>query len=68
MVLHLISLSLINGSTYAPTTAVSCLVTNSSSESLPNDGEKTNQPKVTLFPKWDYGPKISISEACILIV
>ena len=27
------------------TTAVSCLVATSSSESLPNDGEKSNKPK-----------------------
>ena len=29
------------------TTAVSCLVAISSSESLPNDGEKPNKPKET---------------------
>ena len=37
------------------TTAVSYLVVTSSSESLPNDGEKSNQPKRFLFQKCDYG-------------
>ena len=33
------------GKNMTSTTAVSCLVATSSSESLPNDGEKPNQPK-----------------------
>ena len=37
------------------TTAVSCSVGTSSSESLPNDGEKPNQPKRFLFLKSDCG-------------
>ena len=48
-------------STRVPTTAVSCSVVTSSSESLPNDGEKPNQPKRPLFPKWDYGHALSKS-------
>ena len=46
-------------STRASTTAVSCSVATSSSESLPNDGVKANQPKRLLFSKCDYGYKIS---------
>ena len=46
------------------TTAVSCSVTTSSLESLPNDSEKPNQPKRHLCPKCDYG-KISVKPACI---
>ena len=43
------------------TTAVSCSVTTLLSESLPNDGEKPNQPKRLLFPKCDRSNgKISI--------
>ena len=42
-------------STCASTTAVSCSVATSSSESLPNNGEKPNQPKKLLFLKYDYG-------------
>ena len=34
-----------------------------SSESLPNDGKKPNQPKRQLFPKCDYGRNISIKHA-----
>ena len=45
-----------------PTTAVSCSVATSSSESLPNDGEKPSQPKKFLFSKCDYG---KISMKCI---
>ena len=65
-------MSLINGSHDRPnyygllcsmnvtsTTAVSCSVATSSSESLANDGEKHNQPKRLLFTKCDYG-QISI--------
>ena len=47
-------------STHASTTAVSCLVATSSSESLPNDGVKPNQPKRLLFLKCDYDHKISM--------
>ena len=46
------------------TTAVSCSLTTSSLESLPNDSEKPNQPKRLLFPKCNYG-KISVKTACI---
>ena len=42
-------------STRVPTTAVSYLVATSSSQSLPNNDEKSNQPKRPLFPKWDEG-------------
>ena len=42
-------------STRVPTTAVSYSVATSSSESLPNNGEKPNQAKRPLFPKWDEG-------------
>ena len=52
--------------THASTTAVSCSVATSSSESLPNDGEKPNQPKRLLFPKYDYGHKISMKHALSL--
>ena len=41
-------------STCTSTTAVRCSVATSSSESLPNDGEKPNQPKKLLFLKYDY--------------
>ena len=41
------------------TTAVCCLVATSSSECLPNDGEKPNQPKRLLLPKCGYG-KVSV--------
>ena len=48
------------------TTTVSCSVATSvatsSSESLLNDGEKSNQPKKFLLPKCDYG-KISVRHA-----
>ena len=47
------------------TTAYCCSVATSSSESLPNDGEKPNQPKRFLFPKCDYGI-ISIKSASAL--
>ena len=50
-------------STSASTTLVSCLVATLSSESLPNDGEKPNQLKRLLFPKYDYGG--CKTEACI---
>ena len=46
------------------TTAVSCSVTTSSLEFLPNDSEKPNQPKRLLFPKCNYG-KISVKPAPI---
>ena len=46
--------------TRVSTTAVSYSVATSSSESLSNDGEKCNQPKRLLFPKCDYGRKISV--------
>ena len=36
-------------------TAVSCSVATSSSDSLPNDGEKCNQLRRFLFPKCNYG-------------
>ena len=47
---------LLCGMNVTSTIAVSCLVATSSShsESLPNDGEKSNQPK-RFFPKCDYG-------------
>ena len=48
------------GMNVTSTTAVSCSVATSSSESLLNDGEKPNQPKRFLFPEYDYG-KISMS-------
>ena len=37
------------------TAEVNCSVATSLSESLPNNGEKPNQPKRPLFPKYDYG-------------
>ena len=46
------------------TTALSCSVATLSSESLPNDDEKPNQPKKFLIPNCDYG---KICEACILV-
>ena len=45
-------------STRASTTAIICSVATSSSEFLPNDGEKPNQPKRLLFLKCDYDHKI----------
>ena len=39
--------------TRTPTTAVSCSVITSSTKSLPNDGEKSNQPKRLLFFDWN---------------
>ena len=39
---------------------VSSSLATSSSEFLPNDGEKPNQPKRFLLPKCDYG-KISVN-------
>ena len=41
--------------THVSTTAVSYSIATSSSESLPNDGEKPNQLKRLLFLKCDYG-------------
>ena len=52
-------------STHIPTTAVNCSVATSSSESLPNDGEKLNQSKKPLFLKWDSGREILSCKACI---
>ena len=52
-------------STNTSTTAVSYSVATSSSESLPNDGEKPNQLKILLFPKCDYGSKNDFHKACI---
>ena len=56
-------------STRASTIAVSCSVATSSSESLPNDVEKPNQPKRLLFPKYnrgcDYGGIEGFYEVCI---
>ena len=43
-------------------TAVSCSVATSSLESLPCDGEKSNQPERLLFLKYGYG-KISVKHA-----
>ena len=40
-------------------TEVNCSVATSSSQSLPNNDEKPNQPKRLLFLKCDYG-KISV--------
>ena len=54
-------------STCASTTAVSCSVATSSLESLPNDGEKPNQPKRLLFSKGDYGHKIFIKRSYSLV-
>ena len=45
------------------TTAASCLVATSPSESLPNVGEKLNQPKRFLFPKREYGKKTIVKRA-----
>ena len=50
-------------STRASTTAVSCSVATSSSESLPNDGENPNQPKRLLFSKCDSGSNITMKRA-----
>ena len=47
-------------------TAFSCSVATSSSESLPSDGEKPNQPKRLLFSKCDFG-KISVKHAFSLV-
>ena len=44
------------------TTAVSCLVAISSSESLPNDGKSPISQKRLSFPKYGYG-KISVNRA-----
>ena len=49
------------------TTAVSCSVA-TLSESLSNDNEKPNQPKRLLFPKCNYGCKISMKHAFSLEV
>ena len=40
--------------------AVGCSVATSSSESLPNDAEKPNQPMKHSFPKFDYARKMAI--------
>ena len=52
-------------STHASTmhTAVSLSVATLSSEFLSNDGEKPNQPKRFMFPKCNYGSKISMKHA-----
>ena len=42
------------GMNVTSTSAVSYSVATSSLESLPNDGEKPNQPKRFLFPKCDH--------------
>ena len=44
------------------TTIISCSVATSSSESLPNDGEKAQSVNQFLFPKCDYD-KISVKPA-----
>ena len=52
------------------TTVVGYSVTTSSSESLPNDGERSNEPKRLLFPKCDYAwlKLISVKHAFGLLV
>ena len=56
-------------STHASTIAASCSVATSSSESLPNDVKKPNQPMRLLFPKYnrgcDYRGTEGFYEACI---
>ena len=55
----------INGkSTRTPITAVSCSVATSSSESLPNDGKKPNQPKRPLFLKRNYAQGVRFHPSC----
>ena len=51
-------------STHASTTAVSCLVATLLSESLPNDGEKLNQPKRPCLRNAIMAIKL-IDEACM---
>ena len=45
------------------TTAVSCSIATSTSASLPNVGEKPNQPKQFSFPNCDYGKKTVMNGA-----
>ena len=51
------------GANMMSTIAASCSVATSSSESLPNVGEKPNQPKRFLFPKREYGKKTIVKRA-----
>ena len=52
-----------SGTNMTSTTAVSCSVATSTSASLPNIGEKPNQPKRFSFPKRDYCKKTVVKRA-----